>query len=155
MLELIAFKQQAILRLAYYTDSGSVLDINPLEPNFFSMLRNTPEALFNAAFRPSLIDATNMLQWMAAIENAFILLCFILSIGLYKPQQDSVKRAAAWFCLSFVFLLFLIMGLSTPILGTLVRFRMPALPFMFIAFMLFSDLPRLIALKNELLNNEK
>jgi len=155
LLELIAFKQQAILRLAYYTDSGSVLDINPLEPNVFSMLRNTPEALFNAAFRPSLIDATNMLQWMAAIENAFILLSFILSIGLYKPQQDSVKRAAAWFCLSFVFLLFLIMGLSTPILGTLVRFRMPALPFMFIAFMLFSDLPRLIALKNELLNNEK
>ncbi len=154
-LEIIALKQQAILRLAYYTDSGSVLEVNPLQPSFLSMMRNLPEALFNAAFRPSIIDATNMLQWFAAFENAFIIICFFLAIGLYKPQVDPVKRAAGLFCISFVFVLYAIIGLSTPILGTLVRFRMPALPFLFIAFLLFSDIPRLIAIKNELLHNGK
>ena len=154
-LEVISSKQQAIIRLAYYTDAGSVLHMNPLEPNVFSFLRNLPEALFNAAFRPSLIDAHNALQWFAAFENAFIILCFILAIALYTPQQDSVKRAAGWFCISFVFVLFSIMGLSTPILGTLVRFRMPAIPFLFIAFYFFADLNRLIALKNELFQHEE
>ncbi len=155
LLEVIAFKQQAILRLAYYTDSGSALATNPLEPDLFSFVRNLPEALFNAAFRPSIIDAHNLLQWFSAIENAFILICFVLAIGLYQPQTDPVKRAAGWFCVSFIFVLFAMMGLSTPILGTLVRFRMPALPFLFIAFLLFSDIPRLIALKNEIFNNGK
>lgn len=154
-LEVISMKQQAILRLAYYTDSGSAIKVNPLDPNLFSFLRNWPEALFNAAFRPSIIDAKNMLQWFAAFENAFILLCTLLFIGLYRPQPDPAKRAVAWFCLSFVLVLFSIMGLSTPILGTLVRFRMPALPFLFIAFLLLSDLPRLMAIKNEVLRNEK
>ena len=154
-LEVISSKQQAIIRLAYYTDAGSVLQMNPLEPNIFSFLRNLPEALFNAAFRPSIIDAHNALQWFAAFENAFILLCFILAIGLYTPQQDPIKRAAGWFCISFVLVLFSIMGLSTPILGTLVRFRMPAIPFLFIAFYLFADLNRLVALKNQLLNHEE
>ena len=135
-LEVISSKQQAIIRLAYYTDAGSVLHMNPLEPNIFSFLRNLPEALFNAAFRPSIIDAQNALQWFAAFENAFILLCFILAIALYTPQEDPIKRAAGWFCVSFVLVLFSIMGLSTPILGTLVRFRMPAIPFLFIAFYL-------------------
>jgi hypothetical protein len=154
-LEVISMKQQAILRLAYYTDSGSAIKVNPLDPNLFSFLRNWPEALFNAAFRPSIIDAKNMLQWFAAFENMFILLCTLLFIGLYRPQPDPAKRAVAWFCLSFVLVLFSIMGLSTPILGTLVRFRMPALPFLFIAFLLLSDLPRLMAIKNEVLRNEK
>jgi len=148
-IKVIAFKQQALLRLAYYTDSGSLTEMNPLDPSFFGFLRNWPEAIINATFRPSIFDAKNAMQWFSAYENLFISVCIILCIGLYKPITDPSKRAFAWFCISFTLVLFSIMGLTTPILGTLVRYRMPALPFLMLALILFTDTKRLIKLFKE------
>ena len=142
-MEVLSIKQQAILRLAYYVDSGSAISMNPLHPNVMSFLRNLPEAIINATFRPSIWDADTSLQWFAALENLFLTVFIILSIGLYSKQTDPIKLSVVWFCFSFVLVLFSIMGLTTPILGTLVRYRMPALPFLFIGFILITDTKRL------------
>ncbi len=142
-MEVLSIKQQAILRLAYYVDSGSAISMNPLHPNVMSLLRNLPEAIINATFRPSIWDADTSLQWFAALENLFLSLFVIMCIGLYTKQADPVKLSVVWFCFSFVLVLFSIMGLTTPILGTLVRYRMPALPFLFIGFILIADTKRL------------
>jgi hypothetical protein len=117
--------------------------MNPLHPNVMSLLRNLPEAIINATFRPSIWDADTSLQWFAALENLFLSLFVIMCIGLYTKQADPVKLSVVWFCFSFVLVLFSIMGLTTPILGTLVRYRMPALPFLFIGFILIADTKRL------------
>jgi hypothetical protein len=147
-IKVIAFKQQALLRLAYYTDSGSLTEMNPLDPSLLSFLRNWPQAMINAGFRPSLLDAQNAMQWFAAFENLFITISFLLCIGLYQPIEDPKKRAFVWFCISFTLVLYSIMGLTTPILGTLVRYRMPALPFLMMAIILLTDLNRLSKLFN-------
>jgi hypothetical protein len=149
--KVIAFKQQALLRLAYYTDSGSLVEMNPLDPSFFGFLRNWPQAIINAAVRPSVFDAKNAMQWFAAYENLFITVCIILCIGLYKPITDAKKRAFVWFCITFTLVLYSIMGLTTPILGTLVRYRMPALPFLMMALILLTDTNRLTKLIKDLL----
>mgnify|MGYP001810067718 CR=1 FL=1 len=76
-METLSVKQQAMLRLAYYTDSGSVIFVNPLDPNLMSFLRNWPEALLNASFRPWVTEADNAMQWFSALENlALVLLSF-------------------------------------------------------------------------------
>lgn len=148
-MEVISLKQQAMLRLAYYTGSGSTVDMQPLEPTFWSFLRNWPEALINAALRPSVLDATTSIQWLSAFENFFIGVCMILCVGLYVPVKDGEKRAVVWFCLCFTLVLYTIMGLATPILGTLVRYRMPALPFLFTAMVLLTDVNRLARIFRE------
>lgn len=150
----LSFMQQSMLRMAFYTDAGSVLDMQPLQPYWWSFLRNLPEAFINAAFRPGILDAKNGLQWLAAFENAGIVICTILTIGLYKKPETRTKEQAIWFCLSFVIVLYAIMGLSTPILGNLVRYRIPALPFFFIALLLLSDLERLKLIVFEIINYE-
>ncbi|MEX1188629.1 MAG: hypothetical protein WED33_05180 [Bacteroidia bacterium] len=150
----LSFIQQNMLRMAFYSDAGSVIEMQPLEPELWSYLRNLPEALINAAFRPGILDAKNSLQWFAAFENAFIVVCVILCIGLYRKPINRFHENAVWFSLSFVLVLYTIMGLSTPILGTLVRYRMPALQFLFIAMVLLSDTDRLIRIIQELFNYE-
>jgi len=77
-----------------------------------------------------------------------------LTIGLYKKPETRTEEQAIWFCLSFVIVLYAIMGLSTPILGNLVRYRIPALPFFFIALLLLSDLERLKLIVFEIINYE-
>jgi len=148
-IKVIAFKQQALLRLAYYTDSGSLTEMNPLDPSFFGFLRNLPQALINATLRPSVFDAQNAMQWFAAFENLMISAFIIFCIGLYRPILDPKKRAFVWFCLTFTVVLYSIMGLTTPILGTLVRYRMPALPFLMMAIVLLMDTNRLTQLYRE------
>jgi hypothetical protein len=142
--------QQDMLRMAYYSGAGSVTEANPLAPTFMGFLRNLPEALLNATLRPSLLDVKNNLQLFAAIENSLIAIAILLCIGLFQPIREPEKRALVWFCLSFTFMLFSLTGLTTPVLGTLVRYRMPALPFLAIALILLSDTNRLLRIFKEI-----
>ncbi len=142
-LEILSGKQQAILRLAWYVNSGSVVDVSTLEPHFLSFLVHWPGAMLNTTLRPFPWEATTGLQWLAAIENLFIAISIIIAILFFKQPENNEKRAVLLFCLSFTIILFSIMGLTTPVLGTLVRYRMPALPFMFIGLLLITDIERL------------
>lgn len=147
----MASLQQDMLRMAYYSGAGSVTDANPLAPTLMGFVRNLPEALLNATLRPALTEVKNGLQLFAGIENTFIGFVILLAIGLYQPVTDAPKKKAlVRFCLSFTFMLFALTGLTTPILGTLVRYRMPALPFLGIALLLLSDTERLVRIIREI-----
>ena len=49
-----------------------------------------------------------------------------------------------YFCACFVILLFTLIGLTTPILGAAVRYKIPAIPFLVIAFLFILDKQKLI-----------
>lgn len=150
----ISFVQQNMIRNANYTDAGSLVEMQPLEPELWSYLRNLPEAMINAAFRPGFLDVQNSLQLLSAFENAFIIIFILICIGLFRKYQFKSDENVLWFCLSFVIVLFAIMGLSTPVLGTLVRYRMPGLPFLFIALFMLTDMDRLKKIFFEIINYE-
>jgi hypothetical protein len=153
-METLSVKQQAMLRLAYYTDSGSVIFVNPLNPNFMSFLRNWPEAMLNASFRPWVTEADNAMQWISALENLVWALMSLVCIIFYKQQDSPGKLAFLWFCLSFVIVLYSITGITTPILGTLVRYRMPALPFFVVAIFMMTDLKKMVQTVKQLYGYE-
>jgi len=153
-METLSVKQQALLRLAYYTDSGSVIFVNPLDPNLMSFLRNWPEAILNASFRPWVTEADNAMQWFSALENLALALLSLACIIFYKQQDSPGKLAFLWFCLSFVIVLYSITGITTPILGTLVRYRMPALPFFVVAIFMMTDLKKMVQTVKQLYGYE-
>lgn len=126
LLAWMAQRQQSLLRVALYTDSGSVVFVNPLDPRWSSLLRNLPEALLNAFFRPWITEAKGSLSIMAALENFGLALLMLLTALFHEPLTP-LRKALVWFCWSFALILFAFMGLTTPILGTLVRYRMPGL----------------------------
>ena len=65
---------------------------------------------------------------MAGIEN--LLIICVLAAGLFYLKPQNLVNHDVWYCLSFIVILFVLIGLTTPVLGALVRYKVPALPFL-------------------------
>lgn len=121
---------------------GSRINIPVLEPDFTSFLFNTPAALTNSFFRPHLFEIHSIIALPAALENLFIIFLMLLTIVFFKKFPLNTFPWF-WFCVSFVLILFTLCGLTTPVLGALVRYRTPALPFLFIVILTFIDINKI------------
>ncbi len=137
-LETLAEKQRDFMGLAESMKSGSIIHINRLEPTFKSFMLNAPEAFFNTLLRPFVWEAKSAFEWMAALENLF-LLAFII-YALVKFNFNKLSQPLVPFCLTFVLALFILSGIATPVVGALVRYKTPALPFLFVLFLLVSKI---------------
>lgn len=111
---------------------GSLIEMPLLEPTFKSIVVNIPQALINSFARPTIFESHNLFMGMAAIENLIVVIGIVLSILFF--DRKSLQKPLFWFSLSFVFVLFALIGLTTPILGALVRYKVPALPFLGLVF---------------------
>ncbi len=117
--------------------SGSFIFLRPLHPTVASLLRNTPMALINATFRPLPNEAGRPLLILPALE-IIVYTFFILCCLVYR-KKTGIHWELTLFCLSFVLILFLITGLTTPVLGALVRYKVPGIPFLLLAFLFLLD----------------
>jgi hypothetical protein len=59
-----------------------------------------------------------------------------------RPRQGE-SRAFVLYALSFCLLLGLVIGWTTPVMGAVVRYRVPLLPFLFYAALMTTDTDRL------------
>lgn len=134
-----------------YTNSlnevGSKVEIPDIDPTLTSLLKNSPEAFLRTLFRPTLLEVNNLMGLMAALENTIIVLMMVLSIIFFHSKN--LKNSSFWLCVIFVIVLFTLTGLTTPVLGALVRYKSPALPFLGIAFMFLINLERIEAIRKK------
>lgn len=155
LLNELSSMQQNQIHLAEMVNAGSLVHIQALEPVVWSFFRNFPESILNAAFRPGILDAKNGLQWLASFENTGFVVLVILSIGLYKKPQNRLSLLIFWFLISFAFMHLSLVGFSNPILGALVRYRLPGTLFFVVALLIITDLRRLKLILFELFNYGK
>jgi hypothetical protein len=129
--KLLAQKQFDFISMLNASNSGSKFEIPILENSFFSLIKNSPIALFNSISRPWIWEPVVWPQTLAAIENiAIISTTFIL---ILKFRMSKIEhRNIALFALIFSVLLFILTGLITPNMGALVRYKSIGLPFFFI-----------------------
>lgn len=126
--ELIAGKNEQFIDLAKKEDAGSYIEGQQLEPNLGSLLTAVPSALKNTFLRPFILTADGLFQKAIALENILIYLILLLAI-IFPRLPEGEKGAFVWMGLSFTIMLFLIIGWTIPILGAIVRYKVPALPF--------------------------
>lgn len=139
--EIIYYKQVNFYRQAEYYGARSLIEIPRIEPTVSSLIKNAPPAFATTLFRPTPIDAkANPLILLSAIENVFLVLILLLGIYYFRKKPGD---GFLLFCAIFLFLLFALIGLITPVLGALVRYRMPGLPFLMFLTLYYSDLPPL------------
>lgn len=132
--ELLALKQQEFTKLAEEQHAKSYISTFILEPNYTSIIKNIPAALFNIIFRPLPWESNSPLILLAAIENIAIIAFIILS--LYTNKIKKINTSPLFYlALYFSFLMLITIGLTTPIIGALVRYRSTALPFLLIVFL--------------------
>ena len=98
------------------------------------MLLAAPIATASTLFRPFFWEAPTLLMQMAALENLLLLVLSLRAFSHVWANPELFKRAvrAPMFvtCLVFVLLFAVLVGASTPNLGTLSRYRIPLLPFL-------------------------
>ena len=130
-------KQRDFIGLADSLQPGSLLKLNRLEPTIASFAVNGPAALRNVALRPHIFEATSAIVLLAAIENTVMLLMLVMCMFFFKFNRTNTNLLL--FCLTYVLLLYLLIGYTTPVMGAIVRYKAPALPFLFIALLLIFD----------------
>lgn len=105
-----------------------VIHFNNLEPVPGSIIVNIPLALLSGLFRPFLWESTTFFQFLAAVENLFLLAGFVIAL-FFKNKIDSQYRLLVFTTVVYIVLLCIFITLSTPNFGTLSRYRVAYIPF--------------------------
>jgi hypothetical protein len=137
------------LKSAYY--GGNTFDIGAFEPTIPGILSKAPIAIFSGMFRPTLLDTRNFVMLLSAVENTVVMLFFLyvlITIGPIRYISGIFAEPMAMF--GFVFALFFsfAVGLTTANFGSLVRYKIPAIPFFLISLYIARD--RKLRLEEEL-----
>ncbi|MEO9473976.1 MAG: hypothetical protein ABJG41_00510 [Cyclobacteriaceae bacterium] len=113
-------------------------DIGLPDGTLVGTLRLMPAAINVSIFRPYLWEVKNPLMLLASLESSLILVFFIWASfrgGFFVILKDPFLI----FCLAFSILFAFAIGVSTFNFGTLMRYKIPMLPFMaFVLAAMFS-----------------
>ncbi len=138
--EIVARKQNDFIKVAEVFQAGSAIEIPLLTSSPLSVLINSPIAFFNTLLRPFLWESKNILMLVAAFENLFFVILILFAAFNFKSEKFNSKYMA--FMITFIIGLFVLIGLVTPIVGAMVRYKIPALPFL--TAIMFVFIPRSI-----------
>jgi hypothetical protein len=113
-------------------NKGNAFDIGEFEPTIPGVLSKFPIAVFSGIFRPTLLDAKNIVMVISAIENTLILMSFVyvlLSVGVFRFYTIISEHPIIFFSILYAVIFGFSVGLSTSNFGALVRYKIPCTPF--------------------------
>lgn len=113
----------------------SVISIKPLRPVLSSFILYTPVAFINTLIHPTFFEVSSWYHLVIALENAWVLMLILLSV-LFPDREASEKKEVLLFCIVFAFILFVLIGMTTPATGAMVRYKTIALLFLATACLL-------------------
>jgi hypothetical protein len=143
--EILYWKQHNFFTLANITGANSAIPIPELEHGSWSVMINAPGAFFRSLLRPGLTDNLHHpFILMAAIENAMMMLFFIILLVFFRIRPINTLTPLQAFCLAVTIVIFTLIGLITPILGALVRYKVVVFPFLAYAVMKNCDTKRIL-----------
>ncbi|MCB0766402.1 MAG: hypothetical protein KDB95_04250 [Flavobacteriales bacterium] len=144
ILGILTMKQRDFVGLAIQMNSGSFVMPELLLPDVWLFVKQAPYALGIALFGPVLHPGGGALGLLSAAENVGILL-FLITCFMYRKPWAQVDRALLAALMGYVILLALVIGWTTPVMGAVVRYRTPLLPFLLIGGLVLLDHARLMA----------
>jgi hypothetical protein len=144
--------REYLYKVSNETD-GSGYTLGDMDPTITGMLQRAPEGVNVTLFRPYLWEARKPIVMISAIESLIYLIFTIVAIVRNNPIR-LVQRVMAdetlQFCLIFTLVFAFAVGISTSNFGSLVRYKIPCLPF-YTAFLIILYYPQ----KQELILREK
>lgn len=143
--DLLSAKRDEFIRLATQVKAGSLIPMHSMEPGWGGLLAECPMALFRAMFYPLPNQVSGLLGLLPVLEN-WLMLFFISWMVIQARHSGNRPDAAALTGFLFALALMLLASLVTPVIGALVRYKVPALPFLLFFFVSYAkngllDLP--------------
>ena len=114
------------------TSSEKQVGIIVADPTWRSVLTQVPYSLFTGLFRPTIFDKTPTLGMIHKIENLILLSLFMFSILLIIKEQPHFNWPVLAPSVLCICTLATLLALTTPNLGTLVRYKNAFMPFLFL-----------------------
>ncbi|MCK5857184.1 MAG: hypothetical protein KAG64_06825 [Bacteroidales bacterium] len=108
----------------------------------YSIMKSVPIALINCIFRPTPWEANGLLMWAATLENILLFLMLILLVVF--PISNIENKPLLWIALLFALANLIIVGLTTPILGAISRYRIIGLLFFLLAYVQLIDIKKIL-----------
>ncbi len=141
--EVLRFKQRDQQFEAKAQHAKTVIYAPTLDGNPITILKCIPYALFNAVFRPNVIDLKNFLFIPDFLINLMVILTLILLL-IYKKEHLSIEeKLTQKFILYFAIISLIIIGTLVPVLGNLVRYRAPTFPLLTLVILLKIDFKKI------------
>ena len=137
-IHLIVDKQRDFINLSKFFEVNSAFQMEYLQPTLFSLLTVAPEALLNVFTKPWLSEVNSFLFIPPLIENLFVISLAIFCL-IWRKKISDKQLKFVFLCFSFTLIVYLVIGLTTPITGALVRYKIPALPFLWMALLILID----------------
>jgi hypothetical protein len=111
---------------------GSGYHLGELDGSIGSIIRLGPQAIVVTLFRPFLWEAHNPVMLLSAIESLYVLI-FTITIfyktGFFRTITIITTNPILTLCFVFSLVFAVAVGTSTSNFGTLVRYKLPLIPF--------------------------
>lgn len=116
--------------------ANATIDVKPLDKSLIGLFKITPQVLMITLCRPLFFDARNAMDVLASLENLLILLSFALLI-FYKIRY---RKGSIWilYWLSMVLVIVMIIGITSPNIGAIERYRALVMPFVVMSALVLS-----------------
>ncbi|MBT8195985.1 MAG: hypothetical protein HKO56_01405 [Bacteroidia bacterium] len=111
---------------------GNSFDIGDFDANLPSMLSKSHLALNAALYRPYIWEANNPVMFLSGLENLFFLfltMLVIVKLKVYKIFTYASQNGLLIFSIVFSLFFAFSVGISTSNFGSLVRYKIPLIPF--------------------------
>jgi hypothetical protein len=138
----LMYKQRDFINVARDTKAGSKLTIGLLDNSMYSYLKNTPSALLNSLFRPTFFEVSSWMSLSVSVENFALIVLFTLVLFFRKPPTG-YQSLPILFALFFTLSLSLLIGWVVPVIGAIVRYKIPFMPFLITSLLLCIDFSKI------------
>ncbi|HRN71597.1 MAG TPA: hypothetical protein PLM81_00620 [Ginsengibacter sp.] len=104
-----------------------------------SLIKVAPFAIVASFFRPFIWEASKVSQLLSALESLALMLITLflfVRLGPFRMVRFYLSDPMIFFCLTFALVFGVFIGATTVNFGTLVRYKIPCLPFYAIALAL-------------------
>ena len=121
---------QKDMKADYY--GGKTFDIGEFDASMGGVLSKAPAAIFAGIFRPGIWDVKNIVMLISSLENTYLLiltLFLLIKLKVFGFFSLIRKNPMLLFCMLFSIFFAFSVGLTVANFGSLVRLRIPELPF--------------------------
>ncbi len=142
ILKSVSWTQESFLNQAKTMD-GSFFTLGDFDGTLTGFVKMTPGAVGTTLFRPFIWETKNLVMLLSALESLLIL--WLTLKNLYTPKRILnffkciFNDSLVIYCFAFSIIFAAFVGISTFNFGSLVRYKIPAVPFFLIALFVISD----------------
>ena len=133
--QMLMNKQTHSVKEAEYFKAGSRIAIPAITTQASSVLKTIPVGIWNVMFRPYMSDIKNVMMLASRIEN-FLIVTFIILFITTTQWRNPANLNLFLFLMGFALAYFGLIGICTPVIGNLVRYKAPLLPVLLFAFII-------------------